>query len=132
LNRAHEDIEATGARLVMIGQATPKHAAHFQRRYAPEVDVFADESRGSYKAMGIPRGSTSQLIGPKSVIKGLSRISTDGSLTIQGRVIGDAAQLGATFIVLPSGEVAWSHVSQDASDNAEVEDVMDALAEVLG
>ena len=115
----------------MIGQATPKHAAHFQRRYASEVEVFADESRGSYKAMGIPRGSATQLIGPKSVMKGLSRITTDGSLTIQGRVIGDAAQLGATFIVLPSGEVAWSHVSNDASDNPEVDDVLAALDEVL-
>jgi hypothetical protein len=132
LNRAHEEIEAKGARLVFVGQATPKHAAHFQRRYAPEVEVLADESRGSYKAMNIPRGSAAQLIGPKSVMKGLSRITTGGSITVQGRVIGDAAQLGATFIVLPSGEVAWSHVSKDASDNAEPEDVLAALTDVLG
>src|SRR3954452_3415585 len=115
----------------MIGQATPKHAAHFQRRYAPDVDVFADESRGSYKAMGIPRGSAAQLVGPKSVMKGLTRGVTSGSLTLQGRVIGDAAQLGATFIVLPSGQIAWSHISKDAADNAEVEDVLAALTDVL-
>ena len=57
---------------------------------------------------------------------------TSGSLTIQGRIIGDASQLGATFIVLPSGEVAWSHISKDASDNAEVKDVLGALTDVLG
>jgi peroxiredoxin len=132
LNRAHEEIEAHGARLVFIGQATPKHAAHFQRRYAPDVEVLADEKRATYKAMGIPRGGAAQLIGPTSVLKGISRTMTSGQVTVQGRVIGDAAQLGATMIVLPSGEVAWSHVSKDASDNAEVKDVLAALTDVLG
>ena len=132
MNGAKKEIESHGARLAFIGQATPKHAAHFQRRYAPDVDVLADESRETYKAMGIPRGSASQLVGPKSVLKGLSRGVTSGSLTVQGRILGDAAQLGATFIVLPGGEVAWSHVSKDASDNAEVKDVLAALTDVLG
>jgi peroxiredoxin len=132
LNRAHEEIEAHGARLVFIGQATPKHAKHFQRRYAPDVEVLADEKRATYKAMGIPRGGAAQLIGPTSVLKGISRTMTSGQVTVQGRVIGDAAQLGATMIVLPSGEVAWSHVSKDASDNAEVKDVLAALTDVLG
>ena len=117
---------------MFIGQATPKHAAHFQRRFAPDVPVLADEKRESYKAMRIPRATAAQLLGPKSVLKGISRIATSGQVTVQGRIIGDAAQLGATFIVLPSGEVAWSHVSQDASDNAEPEDVLAALDAVLG
>jgi peroxiredoxin len=132
LNGARDEIEAHGVRLVLIGQATPKHAAHFQRRYAPDLPLLADEKRESYKAMRIPRGSASQLIGPKSVVKGIGRMATSGHLTVQGRVIGDAAQLGATFIVLPSGEIAWSHVSQDASDNPSVEELLDALTEHVG
>jgi peroxiredoxin len=129
LNRAHSDIEATGARLVLIGQATPRHASHFQRRFTPDLPVLADEKRESYKAMGIPRATATQLIGPKSVLKGISRVATAGHVTVQGRVIGDAAQLGATFIVLPSGEIAWSHVSKDASDNPSVEELLEALKE---
>ena len=92
---------------------------------------MADEKRDSYKAMGIPRATASQLIGPKSVIKGIGRVATSGHLTVQGRVIGDAAQLGATFVVLPGGEVAWSHVSQDASDNPSIEELMAALKDAL-
>jgi peroxiredoxin len=132
LNRAHSDIEASGARLVLIGQATPRHAAHFQRRFTPDLQILADEKRESYKAMGIPRGGVSQLIGPKSVVKGIGRIATSGQVTVQGRVIGDAAQLGATYIVLPSGEIAWSHVSQDASDNPEIDELLEALKDTLG
>jgi hypothetical protein len=132
LNDAREEIEGRGARLVFIGQATPRHAQHFQRRYAPDVEILADEDRTSYKAMGIPRGGAAQLLGPRSVMKGIGRIATSGHLTVQGRPVGDVAQLGATFIVLPGGKVAWSHVSKDASDNAEVEDVMAALTDVVG
>jgi hypothetical protein len=117
---------------VLIGQATPRHAAHFQRRFTPELPVLADEKRESYKAMGIPRGGASQLIGPKSVIKGIGRVATSGHLTVQGKPVGDVAQLGATFIVLPSGEVAWSHISEDASDNPSVEELSAALREALG
>jgi hypothetical protein len=130
LNRAHSDIEDLGARLVLIGQATPKHAAHFKRRFAPEVEtILADEERASYKAMGLPRGSTSQLIGPKSVAKGIGHL-VKGS-PIQGRIIGDVAQLGGSAIVLPGGQIAWSHVSQDASDNPSVEDLRSALTDAL-
>ena len=132
MNRAQEEINAGGARLVFIGQATPRHAQHFQRRYAPDVEILADEDRSSYKAIGLRRGSAAQLIGPTSVLKGISRTMTSGQVTVQGRVIGDAAQLGGTFIVLPSGKIAWSHKSKDASDNAEVEDVLAALTDVLG
>jgi hypothetical protein len=131
LNRAQEEINAHGARLVFIGQATPRHAAHFQRRYAPDVEILADEDRASYKAIGLRRASVRQLLGPRSVMKGLTRGVTDGSVTVQGRVIGDAAQLGGTFIVLPSGEIAWSHISKDASDNAEVPELLEALTDTL-
>ena len=131
MNGAHEEIEATGARLVLIGQATPRHAAHFKRRFAPDVPVIlADEERASYKGMGLRRGSTTQLIGPKSVVKGLAHMAGGGPR--QGRIIGDVAQLGGTALVLPGGEVAWTHISQDASDNASVEEVLTALDEALG
>jgi hypothetical protein len=131
LNDAHEEIEATGARLVLIGQATPKHAAHYKRRFAPDLEILADEERESYKAMGIPRGGVAQLLGPKSVLKGLGRVATSGHVTVQGRPVGDVAQLGASFIVLPDGKVAWSHVSQDASDNPSIGELRSALTEAL-
>lgn len=129
MNGAHEQIEATGARLVLIGQATPKHAAHYKRRFAPDLEILADEKRESYKAMGFPRAGATQLIGPKSMMKGIARGASGVGV---GRVIGDVQQLGGTVIVLPSGEIAWSHYMQDASDTSSVEELLEALGEVLG
>lgn len=129
MNRELKEIEAHGARLAFIGQATPRHAAHFQRRYAPDVEIYADEDRATYKALGLRRGSAAQLIGPKSVLKGIARAASG---TPQGRIIGDAAQLGGTLLVLQDGTIAWEHRSTDASDNPSVEDVTSALTDVLG
>jgi peroxiredoxin len=129
LNGAHEEIEAAGARLVLIGQATPKHAAHYKRRFAPELEILADEKRESYKAMGFPRAGATQLIGPKSLAKGIARGASGVGV---GRVIGDVQQLGGTFIVDQGGEILWSHVMQDASDNPSIEELQEALTEVLG
>ena len=128
MNGAHEQIEAHGVRLVLIGQATPRHAAHYQRRFAPELEILADEKRESYKAMGFPRAGTTQLIGPKSLAKGIARGASGVGV---GRVIGDVQQLGGTFIVGQDGEILWSHVMQDASDNPSVEELQEALTDVL-
>jgi peroxiredoxin len=129
LNDAREEIEATGARILLIGQATPRHAAHYQRRYAPELEILADSKRESYKAMKLPRAGTTQLIGPKSLAKGIVRGASGVGV---GRPIGDVSQLGATMVVLPGGEIAWSHIQGDASDNPSIEEVMTALTETLG
>jgi hypothetical protein len=128
LNRAREKIEAHGARIVLIGQATPRHALHYERRYAPDLEILADEPRASYKAMRLPRASTAQLVGPKSLAKGLVRGATGVGV---GRPIGDVAQLGATLIVLPGGAVAWSHVQSDASDNPSIDEVLEALTQTI-
>ena len=128
MNGAHEQIEASGARLVLIGQATPKHAAHYKRRFAPDLYILADEKRESYAAMGLPRAGATQLVGPKSLAKGIARGATGVGV---GRVIGDVQQLGGTFIVDQGGEILWSHVMQDASDIPSIDELLEALTEVL-
>jgi peroxiredoxin len=47
LHRARSDFEAAGVPLVLIGQATPRHAAHFRRRQEIDLPVLADENRES-------------------------------------------------------------------------------------
>jgi peroxiredoxin len=128
LHRARKEIEAAGGRLTFIGQATPRHAAHFRRRFEIDLPVLADERRVSYKAAGAKMGSTSDLMGPKVLAKGALTVATTG--VIQGRTIGNAAQLGGAMVITPDGAVAWSHMSQDASDNASPREVIAAVRQV--
>jgi hypothetical protein len=126
LHRAREDFEAAGVPLVLIGQATPKHAASFRRKLGIELPVLADADRSSYKAAGAKIATFGELLGPKSVGLGVARTARSGGRIRQGRTIGHPAQLGGAMVIRPDGEVAFSHMSEDASDNASPEELLAA------
>lgn len=128
LYREAEAFEKEGAELVLIGQATPRHAAHFRRRQGIDLTVLADEKRASYRAAGAKVATLNELVGPKVMAKGL--VSSLRSRQPQGRTIGHPAQLGGAMIVRPDGSVAWSHMSEDASDNASPAEILEALREI--
>jgi prostamide/prostaglandin F2alpha synthase len=124
LDRARGEFEAAGVRLVLIGQATPRHAAHFRRRQGIELPVLADGKRRSYKAVGAKVGGVTDLFSPKVVAKGLTTLARTGQ--VQGRTIGNPAQLGGAIVIAPDGTLVWSHMSKDASDNASPEEILAA------
>ena len=125
MDRAREQFDAAGASLTLIGQTTPRQAAHFRRRQGIELPVLADENRSSYKAAGAKVATMGELLGPKVVAKGIATSARTGLL--QGRTIGHPAQLGGAMVINPAGEIVRSHMSQDASDNAEVEEILTAV-----
>jgi peroxiredoxin len=126
LHRARSDFEAAGVPIVLIGQATPRHAAHFRRRYEVDLPVLADEKRVSYRAAGAKVATAGELLGPRSVSRGLQKTISSRGKVRQGKVIGHPAQLGGAMVIAPDGRVTWSHMSEDASDNAPPEEILAA------
>jgi peroxiredoxin len=129
LDHAREQFEAAGVRLVLIGQATPRHAAHFRRRQGIQLPVLADKDRVSYEAAGAKSGGVFDLFHPKVVAKGA--VTGVKEKTIQTRTIGDASQLGGALVIAPDGTVTWSHMSRDASDNASPEEILAAVRQAV-
>jgi hypothetical protein len=125
LHRARSEFDAANVAVTLIGQATPRQAAHFRSRQEIELPVLADEERASYKAAGAKVATMAELLGPKVVAKGLTTGRKYG--VSQGRTVGHPAQLGGAMLILPGDEVAWSHMSQDASDNAETDEILAAV-----
>jgi hypothetical protein len=125
LHRARAQFEESGGHLVLIGQATPRQAAHFRRRQGIQLPVLADEERISYRAAGAKTGSAVDLYNPMVVAKGA--LTGLREKTIQTRTIGDANQLGGALVIDTAGNVTWSHMSTDAGDNASPEDILDAV-----
>ena len=125
MDRARQDFDAARARLVLIGQLTPRHAAHFRRRQEITLPVLADESRISYKAAGAKIGSVTDLLGPKVIAKGA--LTTLRTRKVQGRTIGHPAQLGGVMVIAPDGEVVLKHMANDASDNASPKEILGAF-----
>ena len=125
LHRARERFDAAGVDLVLIGQAGPRQAAHFRRKLELDpLPILADGERTTYKAAGLRRGSASQLIGPRSVLSGLKHASRSG--VVQGRPVGDIAQLGGVAVIAPGGEVVFHRASQNAGDTMEPGDLLEA------
>ena len=114
---------------MLIGQATARHAAQFRRRQGIQLPLLADERRVSYLAAGAKMANVTELFGPQSVSKGL--LAGARSRRIQTRTVGNAAQLGGSLVVRPDGIVAWSHMSDNAGDNASPEDILAAVRKVV-
>jgi hypothetical protein len=128
LHRARKQFEQAGIRLVLIGQASPRQASHFRDKLDLDpLPVLADDKRESYRAAGLRRANLAQLVGPRSVLSGLKHGARSG--VVQGRIIGDAAQLGGEMIVLPDGTVAWSHAQENAGDTIAPDDLLGAARE---
>ena len=117
LHRAREQFEQAGVGLVLIGQASPRQASAFRRKLDLDLPVLADEERATYKAAGLKRANVAQLLGPKSVLSGVKHGARSG--VMQGRIIGDAAQLGGAMIVAPGGDVVYEQVQRNAGDTVE-------------
>ncbi|HLY49095.1 MAG TPA: AhpC/TSA family protein [Solirubrobacteraceae bacterium] len=125
MDRARDEFERAGANLVLIGQLTPRHAAHFRRRQHIELPVLTDQERRTYRAAGAKVGNLADLVGPKVVAKGA--LTTLRTRKLQGRTIGHPAQLGGAMVIAPPGEIVWSRMAKDASDNASPKEILTAL-----
>jgi peroxiredoxin len=124
LDRARREFEDAGVKLVLIGQLTPRHASQFRRRQEIDLPVLADERRISYKTAGAKVGSVTDLLGPKVVAKGA--LTSLRTRQVQGRTLGHPAQLGGAMVIAPGGDVVWSHMAQNAGDNASPEEILAA------
>jgi hypothetical protein len=127
LHRAHERFEQAGIDLVLIGQVSPRQATAFRRKLGLEpVPILTDEDRATYKLAGFKKANVAQLLGPQSALAGVKHGLRSG--VVQGRIIGDAAQLGGAAVIAPGGEVLLRQASQHAGDTISADDLLAANA----
>jgi hypothetical protein len=124
LHRAREQFEQAGIDLVLIGQATPRHAKHFAKKLELDGEtILADEERQTYKVADFKKANLGQLLGPKSVLSGVKHGARSG--VVQGRIVGDAAQLGGAMVIDTNGEVLFRRASKNAGDTIEPDDLLE-------
>jgi peroxiredoxin len=124
LHRDREEFEAAGVRLVVIGQGTPDHAIHFRDSHGIELEMLVDRGRDSYRAGGTKVATISELLGPRVAAKGTTQAIKQR--LPQQKTRGHPAQLGGVMLVMPDGSVPYSHLADDASDNAPNDEVLAA------
>ncbi len=132
LHRARHRFQAAGARLVTIGLGTPAQAAQFRVGQGVDIPLLVDPDRRSFGAAGAKSATLAELLGPRIILRGLLRTIASrlprGAMPINpGRVTKHPAQLGGVLVVAPDGSVRYAHMSQDASDNPPVREVLAAV-----
>jgi hypothetical protein len=130
LHRDRRKFEAAGVRLVVIGQGRPEDARHFSDQLNVDLPIYVSGDRAAYRGAGTKVGTLGELLGPRSVLKGIRRSASDR--VVQGRIVGHAAQLGGVLIVKPDGSIPYAHLAEDASDNPPNDEVLAAAREATG
>lgn len=114
LAQKRKQIEAAGARLVLVHMGTEEHGSKFFEKYGlQDVQRISDPERTLYRAFGLPRGSLSDLFGPRVWIRGFEAgiLGRHGV----GALVGDGFQMPGVFL-LYFGEVVRSYRHQSAAD----------------
>ncbi|SEH10477.1 Peroxiredoxin [Thermoleophilum album] len=126
LDQRRGEFEEAGVGLWLIGQATPRHAAHFRRKLGIELPVLADRERESYRRAGAKVATFGELLGPRSLSAGTQRMLSSFGRVRQGRVVGHPAQLGGALVIDRDGRVMHAHMAEDAADNANADELLAA------
>lgn len=120
----YEEFVIKGAGVAAIGMGWPALAAAFKEEFDIPFRVLLDHERRSYAAVGIRRGSLTDVVGPKVWLPWL-KIMAGGKRQALPKV--DHMQLGGSLIVAPGGTVLFHHAAESAADNVAIDDLLRAL-----
>ncbi len=120
---AYEQLEATGARLVVIGNGQPWQAKAFREDERIPFELWVDPKMKAYRAAGLRRGWT-QTLSHRSLGHAFRAFRRGHRQT---KVEGDPWQLGGAFVITPAGEPLYEQVSREAGDHAPLADLLAAL-----
>ncbi|HVC05087.1 MAG TPA: peroxiredoxin-like family protein [Candidatus Acidoferrales bacterium] len=123
IRAARPAIEAMHGGIVFVGNGTPRAAAWFQKRFAPDSTVLTDPDLVTYRAIGARSGLMSTL-GPRAWGAGLRAFSSGARQTTTK---GHPFQQGGVLVIAPGTKVLYRHVSGTAGDHAPLDRVLGAL-----
>jgi peroxiredoxin len=124
LHRARNEIQERGAELVIIGNGAPHFAQAFREDLGITTPLFTDPSLTTYRLLEFRRRIVDALLSPK-VWANAARAMGKGFR--QGRLRGDAWQLGGVLVIRSDGTVAYRYASAAAGDHPPVADILGAL-----
>lgn len=113
------------ADVAVVTMGGPETARQFCERQHLPFTCLSDPSRASYRAYGLRRGGLMDLFGPASLAAGL-RAAVHGHLV--GVPVGDAYQLGGTFLISLDGTVRYARYPGHAGDHPSAAELKQAIS----
>lgn len=108
----HEELTASGARVIAVGMGWPEMAAHFKREFDIPFTLLVDHDRETYQALGLARANPWNVYGPPVWIEGIRSILNHGNKIPKQ----DPFQLGGAVVAEKGGEILFVYRSKASSD----------------
>jgi len=124
LRDRYGEFQNKGAGVVAIGMGWPKMAAGFKQEFKIPFALLVDQTKDSYIALSIRRGSLMNVLGPKVWVPWMKSM-VRGTGQALSKV--DQLQLGGSLVVAPGGTVLFQHSARTAADTARIDDLLAAL-----
>jgi peroxiredoxin len=122
IQERYDELERAGGGAVAIGMGTPAHAAEFRRMSRISFPLLVSPDTSLHERAGLTRGNWLRVIA--ALPQAVRQLPRHGA-----RISGtDMSQLAGTFVIAPGGEVVYAHRAKTASDNAPIDEIIDALA----
>ena len=107
----------------MIGSGAPHYAKAFKESVGGNVPIYTDMALRTFAALSFKRGLGGLLKGAMWK-KGFDAFKQGYR---QGKVQGDAQQLGGVLGLSSSGDVLYKYTSEFAGDHPELDIVLEAM-----
>ena len=104
--------DANDLNLAFVCLAQPGEASAFRESMNSPQPYFCEPEGDLYRDFGLGRGSFTQLVGPRMVMRGVQATLRGFS---NSRPTADPRMLGGAFVVNTEGLVVWSHPAKDAA-----------------
>ena len=117
--------EFSDVSVVLITFTRPRNLRGFRHHLGLTYPVLTDETRSTYRAYGLGRGSWRRVWGFRGM-RAYARLLRDGK---RPRFpTGDSLQLGGDFIVDSEGRVAYAYRSSGPDDRPAVNELLTVLS----
>jgi len=120
------ELDSLGFGLVAVGSGTPLMAKNFKQEFQFPGDIYVDQKRAIYQALGCNRGASYVL--NKKALKATVQIFSEGYS--QGKTQGDSLQLGGTFIIRVKDGILFEHQEQYAGHHVDVNELMNVVRQI--
>lgn len=122
-----QDFDQTGAQVMLVGMGTPEESSAFEMKFDIPFPLISDPKRQLYRAFGLKKISTLELLSPTVAFKGILAMTKGHTIGIP---IGDVRQLPGVFIINTDGRVVYSYFARDPSDHPDPDTILEALKTV--
>ncbi|MEO8700131.1 MAG: AhpC/TSA family protein [Kofleriaceae bacterium] len=123
LHRERENLQATSARLFVIGNGAPMFIAGFRETTGYAGTIYTDPSLAVFRAAELRAGLRTVLNVP-TIVRSIGAFRRGFR---QGRTRGTALQQGGVVVVGPGDRLIWHHISSGPGDNATAAQIVAAL-----